>query len=148
MAKIYSDTDTAPIITDILKSSKIEESVDDVIKKLSQGKPMQGTIIFKAVEKILIDKTTEKDACSFLETELNIPQPTAKKVYKDILSKLIPALKIRPVEKINEEKGTTPDEKDLLPKTPIMIKKPLASEEPMKSEPKLPKKQDSYRETV
>ncbi len=137
MEKINFKEDTFPIITKILQDNKIEESNEDILEKLSNNKPLQGQIIISAVEKIVVDGAVEKDICTFLATELNIPALTASTIYAEIISKLVPIAEKLAASEIN-------------PKIPVVrkprIKKPLENIAP----PVVQQNQgpDAYREPI
>ncbi len=128
--------DTSPIISSILKEYNIEESDDDIVKKVSENKPLYGEVIFGAIKKIL-DKEQKELLYSFLAEQLNIDEKTAIQVYKSINEKLVPLVKIEVRPTDNKAKAkidkAIPQEK----KTNIVSSKEI-----------LNKKPDNYREPI
>ena len=140
MTKISFRKDTLPIIDEILKKNKIEESNETFLKKLSEKKPFQGEIIFTVVEKI-IDKAPKEEIIIFLEEGLNITLETAKNVYDDIVAGLLPIAK--------KQNLADAPEKETPEKIPKRIKKqPIIEEQNTLNSSQQSSGPDKYREPV
>lgn len=88
--KIYFTENSAPIIFDMLKKNGLEETRQDLLKRLSEKRLLQGEVIISTAEKIFLEKDTKDNLIIFLQTELNTSKEIAKQVYNDIMEKLIP----------------------------------------------------------
>ncbi|OGZ65148.1 MAG: hypothetical protein A2998_02615 [Candidatus Staskawiczbacteria bacterium RIFCSPLOWO2_01_FULL_37_25b] len=163
--KVFFEEDTFPIISQILEANSIKESREDVIKKISNDKPLMGEIIIDVTEKIVLENIQEKDACLFLKEQLNVTEQIAKQVYADIQKKLLPLAKKNDVEtQTQEQKSITAQPTRLINenknidnnKKPVKIRKERPKiidpmiEEPKEIVPKVIQKRgpDSYREPI
>lgn len=138
MLKIHFKSDTLAIVDDILKSNQIEDSSDVVFQKLTSGKPSQGTVIFNAVERIL-ENESEESVCAILKDSMGLSDDVAKKVYADILTRLVPF-----AEKQNDE--AEPNNKKAINKMDDVPKKNIKTTEIKK--PQQSSGPDSYREPI
>ena len=161
--KVFFEEDTFPIISQILEANSIKESREDVIKKISNDKPLMGEIIIDVTEKIVLENIQEKDACLFLKEQLNVTEQIAKQVYADIQKKLLPLAKKNDVEaQTQEQKSITAQPTRLINKNIDENKKPIKTkkretktiepviEEPKETVPKIAQKRgpDNYREPI
>ena len=163
--KVFFEEDTFPIISQILEANSIKESREDVIKKISNDKPLMGEIIIDVTEKIVLENIQEKDACLFLKEQLNVTEQIAKQVYADIQKKLLPLTKKNDVEtQTQEQKSITAQPTRLINenknidnnKKPVKIRKERPKiidpmiEEPKEIVPKVIQKRgpDSYRQPI
>ena len=120
--KVFFEEDTFPIISQILEANSIKESREDVIKKISNDKPLMGEIIIDVAEKIVLENIQEKDACLFLKEQLNVTEQIAKQVYADIQKKLLPLAKKNDVEtQTQEQKSITAQPTRLINKNIVKV---------------------------
>lgn len=86
---IFTDkTDSA--ILDILKKNKLEETDDQVAKKLSAGKLPNDSALINISKKLATGELTDAAAASILEKDAAIPVRIAKKVVADIKAGVLP----------------------------------------------------------
>ena len=152
--KIYFQKDTEPIITAILKDAQIEDSEKDFWEKMSLGKLSQGEVIFGAIDKIVLEKAPENDVCFFLKNELSINEEAAKKVYKDITTKLVPLINKQTPQEANKDKNSN-IVKEPIPKRIASQKISEKTKSPLEAKkintPNFPKQSsgpDRYREPI
>jgi hypothetical protein len=92
----------------IIFSDKAESVLDDIIKNFNLDESCN-VVIDALTKKFAKEAISEKDFVASLENELKIPQETAQKLSKEILTKIVPML-----EKISEEKFKDSDFADAL----------------------------------
>lgn len=97
-----------PAVSEITKKYGIEETREDAIKRLKEGKPAKGFFIVRISKDYLQKKISEEDLLSSLKKNLEISEDTAQKIFSDIKGVLIPVLRKipepigKPVEKTME----------------------------------------------
>lgn len=137
--------DTLPIISEILKKYELEDTDEDILGKIEQGKPcLLGGIIFDIVIEVVQGKISKKDLVSSLQKYLDIPKEKAKNIAKDIEERLLVLVKKAPKEKTE------------IPEKPPATKKPLKIEKtPIVEKPEIPPEKretpeepDVYREPI
>lgn len=90
--KIYFLGDTAEIISDILKKYEIEETDEDLAKKIFREEPfiIRGGVILKYAISLAKKEINEEEIPAFLKKELNISQIIADDLTSEIKNRLIP----------------------------------------------------------
>ncbi len=142
--KIIFSENTSPIISELLKKYQLQETPEELFKKLTKGGIPKGGIILDIVIETAEGKILKKDLTSALQKRLEISEEKAKKLAEDIEEKLLVLVKKVPKEEIE------------VPKEPLITKKPLMTEKPSIIEkPETPSKRretseepDVYRETI
>lgn len=130
--KIFFKEDTYPIVTQILADNNLEETDEEVLEKMENDGHLLGEAIAMAIDKILLEKKSEEDICTFLGTELKIDAQKAKSLYSGIYSKLIPIAEIveiedRPAEPAKGEEIEPEAEAPKEPQTPVAPPPPQTS---------------------
>lgn len=111
--KIYFSGDTAEIISNILKKYSLEETDEDLAKKMfgeNQGPfVIRGGVILRAAISLAQKETTEKDIVLLLKKELNISQTIAEGLTNEIKIQLVKiATTNKPITK-NEDADIFPN---------------------------------------
>ena len=122
---------TAPVISELLKKYKIEESKEEIFENfqnVKKSKPLisRGGIILDIAIKIKKGELNKENLISILQKKLNIPRSKARILGKDIEKNLL--------ELIGKSKESQEDF--------------LVDKKKMESEEKKRKKKDTYREKI
>jgi hypothetical protein len=145
--------DTSDKISNILKKYGLEESEEELDKKIFEENTdvLRGAVIAKIAANIIKDKMNDSEVVPTLKKELNITQDLAENIANDIKKQIIPSAspsavaeksviiknqtveappkKIRKTAKNIIEKTAIeePEEKSKLPEKPIPQEKPKSS---------------------
>jgi len=117
--KIYFSGDTAEIISDILKKYGLEETDEELAKKIFEEEDfiIHGGVILKYAISLVKKETTEKEIPGLLEKELNVSKTIAEGLTNEIKNRLVA---IATTEKPKEPK-TIEDKPIIDIKPPISI---------------------------
>jgi len=86
----------------IMENFKLKETSEEAAKRSREKKPSKRIVIDHLVKDFAAGKLTEKDLVNSLRDELEVPQPTAEQIEKDILNRIVPFLEMVPEEKLND----------------------------------------------
>jgi len=93
-AKIYFSGDTAEIISNILKKYSLEETDEELAKKMLAEEDVpfiiRGGLILETAISLVKKELFEKDAIIILQKELNVSQIIAEGIITDIKIGLVP----------------------------------------------------------
>lgn len=88
--KIYfSDENIFSKISEILENNGVQESPEEAAFKFKEEKSFIG-VIFNLSKDIIKGKISEKDFCSFLQSQLKIPKKSAENILKEVKTKILP----------------------------------------------------------
>lgn len=155
--KVYFSGDTAEIISNILKKYSLEETDEELGKKLLSEDEKQepfvirGGVVLKTAISLFNKEITEKDASTFLQKQLNTSQTIAGGMVNEIKTNLLSiATTEKPVKAAPETVAKPATEMKPLPSfakaaEPIE-ENPVMPEEKPRSKPELPtKKQEKIK---
>jgi len=147
--KITFLENASPIISELLERYQLQETPDELFKKLTKGEVSRGGIILDIVIEVAQGKISKKNLVPSIQKYLNIPKEEAKKLAEDIEKRLLVLVKKVPKEEM-EIKPPIPSGRPSVAKNP-----PITEKSPITEKPKTaPKKQkttkeaDVYREPV
>lgn len=86
----------------IVKNFNLEETTEEFLKKTEAGKFSNEVIIDHLAKDFSIGKISEKDLINSLQKETGVPQQTAEKISKEIITNIIPFLEKVPEEKLQD----------------------------------------------
>lgn len=132
--KLIFQENMGEILSNILQGYKLDETDDEVFKKMEDDKPLFGEIIMDAIRDLLFGKIQEKDLSALLQKNLNIPQNIAENLTNDVKTKIIPLIKKVPDEEPEEIMPNTPIVSTVLPK----IKPPMGVAEVLEKNKQIP----------
>ena len=82
------------ILFNILKKYNLEESFEEIFKKIKRKEKPKISIILKKIKDLIFKDILKEEFILFLEKELNINKQIAEKIFKDIEINLISVSKI------------------------------------------------------
>lgn len=165
----FSDPKIFDIISKILKKVGINESINNAADKIAGGERSYISIVLKLIKDLADKKISEKDFCSFLETELKISEKAIESVLKDIKEEILTLAERVIVEKQEQKQREGGEEKSTnIRPVRLIIENKIISEGPIKKSStteiktingslnekeneeikKYPKEPDKYRESI
>jgi hypothetical protein len=157
------------ILSDILKKYKLDETDDEVFKKLESDQPLFGEIVTDVTRNLFSGSIKEPQLSSLLKDKLNISKESAEALALDIKGQLLPLVKEVevPPEGIETKVETKKETTEIFPKieptelakeTEIKtedktspaktIKKPLPTAKEPPTQIKQSSGPDTYREPI
>jgi len=123
------ENDPIDIISEILKNNGLEETDDEYLEKIEQGKTAKTDILYETTKKLAKGDLSEKDLISFIKNQMGISEEIATNIMSEIQKKLLP------IAKKTSFNSETPEEKPITAKpTRLIVEKPLpASSKPIES---------------
>lgn len=89
-------------LLDILKKYHLEETEEDTLKRLNEGKFSKMTALKRIISNFLKGKTLELDAVNLVQKEITASKQDSEQMFKEIITKLVPMLEKFPEEKFND----------------------------------------------
>jgi hypothetical protein len=89
-------------LDNIIKNFKLEENIEDSIKRTAEGKQSKIATIDRLVKDFAREIMSEKDLIAYLQKDFGVSQQIAEQISKDIISGIIPFLEKAPEEKFED----------------------------------------------
>jgi len=96
--RVVFPTNTFQIVSEILQKYNLQETDDEILKKIEKNESFNGEIITGVVEKVVLGEMPKKEMPVLLQKELNIPKDSAQNLSLDIENRLLLS-----TEKVDEE---------------------------------------------
>ncbi len=94
--KLLFEENIGQVLFEIIKKYKLEESTDEVFKKIETDQPFPEEIIINIIEDLFFGKIQEKNIPILLQQKLNISQDVSENIFSDIKIKIMPLIKKSP----------------------------------------------------
>ncbi len=94
------------ILTNVLKKYKLEETDDEVFKKLETDQLFLGEIVMNITRSFILGKIQEKDFPVLLQQKLSISKEDAGKLFVEIKTNIVPLSKKISFEELEKQEET------------------------------------------